>query len=75
MKEPSPAYVEFVRAIENEINDKGEVVCVQRFVKKKCTISENYAYYLLEIIAPVWGYHVERIPCKSGGFVLRITRL
>ena len=75
MKEPSPAYVEFVRAIENEIRVNGEVVCIQRFVKENCSMSEKYAYYLLGAIAPVWGYRVEHLPCKSGGSVLRITKL
>ena len=74
MREPSPGYVEFVQAIEGEIAVKGEIVSFEQFVKEHCSFGERYAYYLLESVAPIWGYRVERLPCKTGGHVLRITR-
>lgn len=71
----TPAGLELVNAINQDIEENGEVVCVQRLVTERCTIPLSYAYELLKACAPIWGYKVDRLPRAEGGFVLRIQRL
>lgn len=71
----SPAARELQNAINQDIVVNGEVICVQRLVNDKCTLRVKYAYQLLKACAPIWGFGVDRLPCKTGGFVLRVYRL
>ena len=71
----SPAAKELMGAIDRNIEMNGEVICVQRLVHEECTLRVETAYRLLKACAPILGYQVDRLPCRSGGFVLRITKL
>ncbi len=71
----TPAATELQTAINRKIEEHGEVVCIQRLVNEDCTLRVETAYRLLKVCAPIWGYQVDRMPCKTGGFVLRIQRL